>query len=164
MNKLSFVLLFLLSSVFGHARLGETLPQLVERFGQPVFVQKEKHASSAAGRIIDLCDLYTFKQDDWFIQVSLVDKQSLKERYSKQGEWTTEQITTVLNANAQGAQWTETGKSELAKLAREWRRTDGGTASWGLGGGMTVTHPGYERNKAKKEAEAKAAAARQPKI
>lgn len=160
----SLLLAFLaLSPALAQARLGEPLARLVERFGEPTLVQKEQHLTAAAGRFFDLCDLYVFTQETWKIRVWIVDGRSAKESYSKTGEWTAEHVQTVLTANAQGAQWKETGNPDAAKYIREWRRADGGTASWSPNG-MTVTHPAYERNKAKKEAEAKAAAGRAPKI
>jgi hypothetical protein len=82
----------------------------------------------------------------------------------KPGDWTDDQFTTILTSNAQGTRWADVSKDSVRKLVREWRRTDGAIAIWQMGVGMSVTNPAYQRAKDKAEANAKADAARLPKI
>lgn len=159
--KKTVVLLILLLPVVSFARLGETERQLADRFGEPTSRQIQKII--AQGKIIDLCPMLRFKQDDWSITCYLIDGRSSQENYSKQGEWTDEQIELVLTTNAQGAIWTPM-KSGSPKLRREWKRADGATAIWQMGAGFTLIHPAYIRAKEQAEAKAKADASRLPRL
>lgn len=106
----------------------------------------------------------TFRQGDWSIRCDIVDDRCAKIHYSKPGEWSEEQFQTVLASNAQGATWSDISKSNTGKLAREWKRSDGATAFWKTGMGMTVTSPAYERAKAVEAAKVKAQSKQIPKI
>ncbi len=143
------------------ARLGESEAELVKRFGPPTQRSSEKTATQ--GRFHEVAMRLTFRQGDWTIESSLVDGRCARERYSKVGEWSEEQIAQVLDSNAQGAKWTQTSKASSAKVLREWRRDDGATATWKLRV-MVITHPAFEREKARVEAKAKADASKSPKI
>jgi hypothetical protein len=157
------IVLFLISllPVVSFARLGETESNLQQRFGEPTSRQTQRII--AQGKFIDLCPMLRFKQDDWSITCYLIDGRSSKENYSKQGEWTDEQIEFVITTNAQGAIWTPM-KSSSPKLRREWKRADGATAIWQLGAGLTLTHPAYVRAEEQAKAKAKADASRLPKL
>ena len=162
MQKLLFLLLGVVPLAC-HARLGETMDQLRQRFGDPVMTQKD--FTIAQGKIIELCPILTFKQDDWNIGCHIIDGRSSKETYSKTGEWTDDQILLVLTTNCQGAKWTETTNPSLRKIKREWRREDGATAVWGVPGqGFVVTHPAYNLAKQRAQDQAKANASRLPKL
>ncbi len=138
------------------ARLGETEPELVKRFGAPVL--RETHMVAFQGRTYVLGPALVFKTQDWRITCDLVDGRCARIHYTKVGDWTDEQFETVRNANAQGLKWRETSKPELGKLYREWRREDGAVAVWQMGVEMKITVPAYERAKATAEATAKAQA------
>ena len=84
--------------------------------------------------------------------------------YSKSGDWTKDQILLVLNANGQGARWTEITKPGLSQHQRQWKRTDGAIATWTPHGWFGITTPAYELAKSTAEARAKAAASQKPKI
>ena len=144
-----------------HARLGETEAQLLARFGKPVM--SSKHSVAAQGRMWELGPSHTFRQDDWNITCDLVDGRCARIAYGKRGDWTEEQIQLVLGSNSQGVKWTETTKGDR-KLARTWKRADGGEAAWHLGLGMRMVVPAYDRAKQVIEAKAKAAASQKPKI
>lgn len=152
-----------LSAAPAHARLGETLAQLQERFGKPTAIRKEKFFSSSGHKFVEIGNCYNFRDGDWAIDVVIIEGRSSKESYQKKGEWTDAQVQTVLNANSQGAGWTEK-KTGISKVLREWGRADGATARWQQSLSLTVVHPAYERQMVKKEAEAKAEASRPPRI
>lgn len=142
------------------ARVGETEPELIKRFGQPR--SRSKHVVSAQGRIWDLGPTLFFKDADWTIISDLVDGRCARIRYSKVGEWTEEHFATVLNANAQGETWTAKSDGRNKKLLREWKRSDGATAQWIATTGLQIVVPAYVRAKSVAEAKAKAAAAAAP--
>lgn len=165
MNRsISLAAFFALSVATAHARLGETVAQIQERFGEPTAIRKEQFFSPSGHKFVEIGNCYIFRDGDWQIDVVIIDGRSSKESYQKKGEWSDAQVQTVLNANAQGAAWNETGKAALKKVIREWSRSDGGTAKWQQNSSMTIIHPAYDRQKVKKEAEAKAEASRPPKI
>jgi hypothetical protein len=145
-----------------HGRLGETETALAKRFGQPV--TKARDNLVAEGKITQLWPQLTYRQDDWRIRCDIVDGRCARIHYSKPGEWTEEQLQTVLNTNAQGATWTDISKASIRKLAREWKRTDGATATWNAGVGLTVTSPAYDRAKVVEEAKVKAKSRQIPKL
>lgn len=155
------LLLFLLPTL-ALARLGETEAQLTARFGPAV--SRAKETTIAQGKFVEFGLKLTYRQNDWQIECALIDGRSARETYYKPGEWTDDQFTTVLTANGQGARWTDLSKELTRKLARDWRRADGATASWKMTGSLCVTHPAYVRAKDLAEAKAKAAASRLPKI
>lgn len=165
MNRLILLAaLSALSIATAHARLGETVAQLQERFGEPIAIRKEQFFSASGHKFIEIGTCYTFRDGDWQIEAVIIDGRSSKESYQKKGEWTDAQVATVLNANSQGAAWKETGQAALKKMMREWTRADGGSAKWVQSSSMILLHPAYERQKMKKEAEAKAASSRPPRI
>ncbi|MDX2152745.1 MAG: hypothetical protein SFV54_18530 [Bryobacteraceae bacterium] len=143
-------------------RLGDSEQALAERFGSAVSSQPEKLV--AGGRFVEFGRFVRFRQGDWSITCSIVQGRSAQESYRKSGHWTSDQILAVLNANAQGARWSEVSRPSVAKMAREWRRDDGGAARWQQGVGITVTHPACERAKAVARAKAEAEAARVPRL
>jgi hypothetical protein len=154
---------FLIAATAAEARLGETEQQLIERFGPPKL--RGQHSIIAQGKIVPLGAKLHFREGDWTIACDLIDGRCLRIHYSKPGDWTDDQMTAVLGANNQGAQWIEiTTKPHLAKLKRTWRRSDGSIADWSKGAGMSVTWDAYEKAKAKAEERARVEASRKPKI
>jgi hypothetical protein len=143
------------------ARVGEAEKELVMRFGTPI--ARSEHIVVAQGKIWKLGPTLVFRQDDWSITCDLVDGRVVRESYGKSGEWTEAHIQTVLNANAQGATWTEINKGSN-RSQRTWRRTDGATASWIIVRGMRIVVPAYERAKVLAESKAKAEANKPAKI
>jgi hypothetical protein len=160
MIKLAAV--FVLSALSAFARLGETPTQLTERFGPPQStVPSYTHAQ---GRTIQLGDILSFRQDDWSIQCTVTEGRCSKIGYTKAGEWTDQQITTVLTSNSQGARWTDLSNPKFLKVLREWKREDGATAKWQKGIGFSLIHPAFNNAKAKAEAKAKGEANKTPRI
>jgi len=159
-SALLFFVLIFPSVVF--ARLGESENELIVRFGKPV--SKVKETTSAQGKFPEIGMILTFRQGDWSIQCSLTDGRCSKISYSKSGDWSNDQILTVLNSNSQGARWSEISNDAIKNLQRTWKRADGGIATWQLASGMTLTNPAYDRAKSRAEAKAKGDAAKIPKI
>ena len=145
-----------------YSRLGETEVELAKRFGQPV--TKARDRLIAEGKITELWPQFTYRQDDWRIRCDIVDGRCARVHYSKPGNWTEEQLQTVLNTNAQGATWTDISKASIRKIAREWKRADGATAVWKSGSGFTITSPAYDRAKTVEEAKVKAKSKQIPKL
>jgi hypothetical protein len=157
---LGFILPAILASD-ASARLGETEAELVRRFGAPVSRASER--ITAQGKFHEIGTGLRFRDGDWTIESTIIDGRCAREAYTKVGEWTEDQFTTVLNSNAQGGKWTRTSKDSMKKAVREWRRDDGATAVWILRT-VTITHPAFDRAKSLAEAKAKAAAARTPNL
>jgi hypothetical protein len=154
---MKIAVLFLLLCTSAFARLGDTTLRLVERFGAPRATRDEQ--VYAQGKAIKIGERLSFIQDDWFISCTVIDGRCAKVEYSKLGEWTEQQIETVLTSNSQGARWTNTKNKSYQKT---WTRDDGATAQWI--GGFTLIHPAYELAKEKAKARAKGAASATPKI
>jgi len=153
--------LFVLLCSISFARLGETSAQLTTRFGQPKTTSTENIV--AQGKIISIGSRLGFQQDDWAIYCTVTEGRCSRITYTKPGEWSEQQIETVLSSNSQGAKWTEISKPNFTKILREWRRADGGTARWGTSS-FTLTQPAYENAKKKAEAKAKGDASKTPNI
>jgi len=152
----------LLLPIAAQARLGDTESELVARFGQPV--ARSKALITTQGRTIELGPELSFRQDDWFIISDLIDGRCARISYSKRGEWTDEQILTVLTVNAQGAKWADVSNPHLRNLSRDWKRDDGATAHWQQNMSLSITTPAYERAKQTAEAKAKAEASKMPRL
>ena len=157
-----FVLLILAGLPDAHARLGENEAELVKRFGAPR--SRSQHFIAAQGKILPLGPALFFRQEDWLIQADLVDGRCVRIHYAKPGEWVEEQFKTLLDANAQGARWTDVSKKLSVKLARDWKRSDGGTAQWKAGVGARIDSPDYHRAVETAKASARADATRKPNI
>jgi hypothetical protein len=150
------VLITLLLPLTARARLGETEPELIARFGRPV--GRSKTFAFAQGHTIPLGPEIVFQQDDWTITCDLIDERCARIGYHKRGDWTDNQILTVLTANAQGAKWSDITKPANRYYVREWKREDGAIAHWQRGLSMTITTPAFERAEmlAKEKAKVKA--------
>lgn len=159
-HYLFIVILVLPAVCFG--RLGDSESELVSRFGAPD--SKGNEITLTQGKIVVFGSKLSFRQEDWTIECAVIEDRCAREIYSKKGDWTEDQFATVLSSNAQGESWTEVSKEMTKYLIREWRRGDGGTAVWHLGGGMVVANPAYDRAKSKAEGKAKAEASQIPKI
>jgi len=154
--KLLILFLVLISPVF--ARLGENQDELVARLGQVKL--ESKHYITAQGQISPLGPALFFEKDQWNIQCDLIDGRCAKITYTKPGEWTPEQISTLLQNNAQGLPWRE--PSDSNKMIRKWTRSDGGTAKWQFTGSMELISKTYLAAKARREGELKSKARQQP--
>lgn len=143
------------------ARLGETEREMFARFGPPT--SSSKHSMVSQGRVHEVGPSFSFQQDGWRIRADVVDGRCVRISYAKTGDWTEEQVQLVLNANSQGAAWTETGRPGARKVQRTWQRSDGAQAHWS-GVGMQLVTPAYDRAKQVIEAKAKAASGQKPRI
>jgi len=142
------------------ARLGENREELTERLGKTVATSK--HVVAAQGKAITLGPTYIFKKDTWLIQCNMINERCAQINYSKPGDWTQEQIQTLLDNNTQGYRWVESKKS--TKMIRKWTRSDKATAEWKFNGTMEMTSPIYEVVKAKAAADAKSQATAKPNL
>ncbi|MFT3869858.1 MAG: hypothetical protein QM715_15520 [Nibricoccus sp.] len=165
MRHLLSLLLFAAVSLTASARLGENEQELIKRFGQPLSQTPEKFF--AQGKFITIGTALTFQQESWRITAVLTENRCSKITYTHPGDWTENQFTTTLTANCQASKWTDTSSTDqgFRKLSRNWKRADGGTASWTMAGtSLVITNPAYNRTKEKAEAKAKAETSRIPKI
>jgi len=156
------VLITLLLPLTAHARLGETEPELTARFGRPQ--TKGKFSTFAQGHTIPLGWELTFRQNDWTITCDLVDDRCARIRYYKPGDWTDDQILTVLTVNAQGAKWSDITKPANRYYVREWKREDGAIAHWQRGLSMTITTPAFEQAEMLAKEKAKVEASQIPNL
>ncbi|MBL9186668.1 MAG: hypothetical protein JNK23_04265 [Opitutaceae bacterium] len=145
-----------------HCRLGETEAELGKRFGAPR--TQAQDTLLAAGKIIRLWPKLTYSQDDWTIACDIVEGRCARATYQKPGEWTDDHFLAALNANAQGATWTEVSDARFKTVKREWKRSDGATGLWRKGVGLTLTTPAYVRAKETAAAKAKAQSQQIPKL
>lgn len=155
-------LITLVLPVSVRARLDETERELIARFGSPI--TRSKTVTTLQGRTYQLGPRLAFRQNDWFIDCDLIDGRCARISYSKVGNWTDDQILTVLTINAQGAKWTDVSNSHLRNLSRDWKREDGATAHWQQGISLSITTPSFERAKQIAEAKAKAESGQIPKL
>jgi hypothetical protein len=154
------VLLFFALLTAAYGRLGENRAELVTRLGQVKL--ESKHFIAAQGQISPLGPALFFEKDQWGIQCDMVDGRCAKITYQKKGDWTPDQIATLLQNNAQAKNWTEGYDSN--KMIRKWTRQDGATARWQFTGTMEFVSPAYMAAKARREAELKAAAEKRPNL
>jgi hypothetical protein len=121
---------FLLASLFlafvmvsAQARVGEDLPALISRYGQPLPPADQKPAldKNGSGR-------ETFQRNGFQIDAVLVNGESAQESFKKiNGDaFTTQEVDTLLADNSGGRAWqapqTDGGQSK-------WLRDDGSTAT-----------------------------------
>jgi hypothetical protein len=162
MNHFSLYLITcVIFAAIANARLGESAPQLTERFGPHARTLPDKIITQ--GRIVEIGEIFYFRDGDWSISATIIDGRCAKISYTKKGEWTDTQITQTLNANSQGAPWSMTSDASIHKSLREWKRNDGGKAKW-TASGLTLFNPAYDRAIAKAAAKADAESRKTPKI
>lgn len=145
-----------------YSRLGETEAELAKRFGPPT--TQAQDTMLTAGKILRLWPKLTYRQDDWRIACDIVDGRCARATYAKPGEWTEDHFLAALNANAQGATWTDLSDAKFKVVKREWKRSDGATALWRKGVGLTLTTPAYVRATETAAAKAKAQSRQVPKL
>jgi hypothetical protein len=145
---------FALLPMCSFGRLGETEQELVARFGPPV--SRVAEVATAHGRGAQFGSRLSFRQGEWSIECTLIEGRSAKEVCGKEGDWTGDQVDTVLHASAQGKRWTEMSPEITKRVSRKWRRSDGAVATWNWKQGMTLVDPAYDR--ARRDAESKAKA------
>jgi hypothetical protein len=151
MNKGTLLLfLFLVACTSLSARLGETEPELVERFGKIILRGKERIA--AQGRANEIGVTLSFKSDQWTVHAVLIDGRCERIRYSKSGAWTDEQLTYLLRQNYSSYPWRETS-GKYRKSKRDWVRDDGAIATWNAFG-LKITSRSYEQTVKSAEGEA----------
>jgi len=155
---MKYLIAFLIFVSSVHARLGDGRNDLISRLG-PVR-SESKHFVVAQGQISPLGPALFFEKDQWSIQCNLVSDRCVKITYTKKGDWTPEQITTLLKNNSQESTWSEARDS--TKMIRKWIRKDGGTAKWQFTGSMELVSPFYIAAKAHRESDLKSKAEKKP--
>lgn len=161
MKRVASVVLALLSACTALARLGETEPQLVERYGKAIMRTPE--AVIEQGKIYALADDLHFRADGWSVIARVVNGRCESISYGKPGEWTEEQYRTLLEANGTRAQWEER-KTPTPKTHREWKRRDGATAVWRMLVNLTIESPAYQQARETLKKRAKEEASKLPKF
>jgi hypothetical protein len=161
MKTLIALALSFLAVCASYARLGETEPQLVDRYGKTVMRASESMIEQ--GKIHTLARNLHFKTDDWSIIARMIEGRCESISYHKPGEWTEEQFRHLLESNGTRAQWEEE-KTPHPKTHRTWRRRDKATAVWRMLEGLTLETPAYERAREALKKHAKAEASQLPKF
>lgn len=133
MRIILLTFLFVVSvTATAQARLGETPDQLVARYGQPLQendqkAEGDKVAASYVG----------FQKGGFYINVTISDGISVKERFSKVNHeaLTLSETRTLLDANSQGHEWEA---PETNGNQKKWIRDDGAVAALNQGF-LTIT-------------------------
>lgn len=133
--------IFLAACASVSAAIGKTEPELIELFGK--VVQRQTEQVRNKGRSMPLGDRLVFKTDQWTIRATLISGHCEKLVYSKTGEWTNEEIGTILDTNGGKPAWREEN-SRRAKSRRDWKHENGATATWLAGDDFTITTPAYD--------------------
>jgi hypothetical protein len=117
------------------ARLGETLEQLQARLGPPA--QNQGIARVLVnGKWYPFGQILDFSKGGWSIECEMVNGVCRKIRYIKNAPFTDDDITSILNNEAQGSKWTQSvstttlidGLFMPQMKVREWKRADGAFA------------------------------------
>lgn len=128
-----FTLVFAASAVTTvYARLGETPDQLVARYGQPLNEVDQK----AEGAKISLARV-TFQKNGFQVDVTITNGLSVQEIFKKLNGQpiTVEEARILLNANAQGLNWSAPQKTTDAFV---WTRDDYAVAQLSNDGSMII--------------------------
>ncbi|HEX4141894.1 MAG TPA: hypothetical protein VHY09_16215 [Candidatus Methylacidiphilales bacterium] len=126
-------LVFIVTGTAGAlARIGETPDQLVARYGQPINEVDQK----AEGAKISLARV-TFQKGGYQIDVTITGGLSVEEVFKKiNGQpVTVEEAQILLNANAQGMEWSAPQKKPDALV---WKRDDDAVAQLSSDGSMII--------------------------
>src|SRR4051812_11921420 len=83
-----------LTATMAEARLGDKEAELVARFG-PV-QSRSVERKSFQGRIYVVGQVLGFRMEQWSIAVLMIDDRCAQIDYGKTGDWTEEQVATVL--------------------------------------------------------------------
>jgi hypothetical protein len=132
------------------ARLGETLDQMVNRFGPPA--RTTNADVSAEGHTYTIGQTLVFKADDWEIECTMINGVCAQIKYSKVGKLDGAQMETILKNESQGCKWTEAktwktfvdGYMMPQQDVREWSRADGAHADGSISG-MLLTTSDYKK-------------------
>ena len=141
------------------ARVGETEPELVQRYGRVHWRSRETVMEQQRTYLVG--ESLQFLADDWSIYALMVNGHCERITYNKAGEWTEAQFTHLFEINGPLLAWKE-DVSRNPRLMRTWTRKDGIIASWQFASGLTITTPVYEQTKAAIKAAAKAEASKLP--
>jgi hypothetical protein len=172
LSNMKMLLLLLLSFNFvggtAFARLGETADQLEKRFG-PAAPYKPAAQVVSQGHVYPYGQILNFSSGDWSVSCTMINGICEQITYQKRGDFTEEQISTILNNEAQGSKWTESTsyKTVVDSLfmptfhVREWRRADGAFATR-TGSMMTLNTPDYDKAVEAAKAQGTAEAQKMP--
>jgi hypothetical protein len=119
-------------TISAHARIGETPEQLVARYGQPLNEVDQK----AEGAKISLARV-SFQKGGYEIDVTISGGTSVQEIFKKINNQpiTVEEARILLNANAQGLEWSAPQKKTDAFV---WTRDDNAVAQLSSDGSMII--------------------------
>jgi hypothetical protein len=94
--RLALMPVFVLAAMISaQARLGETLDQLVARYGTP------GNAGGPHGTVVSI-ETKMFHKGNWIITVQLINGISVGEKYQKPGGPNADDIATLLSINSEG--------------------------------------------------------------
>lgn len=155
MKKYSAILLFLFAAIVSHARLGETEPELVARFGDVRSRMKATVVDGTQGRVLIIGEELVFETDGWQIRAVIIDGRCARIGYQNSGPWNEDQLRYLLNTYGGRDRWKEQSppsKAGAMKSNRRWKRDDGLVAAWNgaipasIGGSVfSITGDAYTR-------------------
>jgi hypothetical protein len=122
------------------ARLGETEEDLVKRHGEVTI--RDHDQVKVDGKRHKVGEQLSFMTEPYRVRAVLIDGRCERIRYEKTGEWTEEQINSLLALNASEYPW-KTAETRYRVARREWVREDGTTATWSSSLSMTFSTPVY---------------------
>jgi hypothetical protein len=149
----------LTQAVVAAARVGETEPELVRRYGKVGARSKEQVMEQQ--RFYVLGEVLQFRSGGWYIQALMIKGHCERISYYKSGDWTEAQFKHLLEINGGLDSWRD-ADSRDRNMIRNWRRSDGTTAFWQNGMSFCVTTPVVDQTRAAIKAAAKAEASKLP--
>ncbi len=113
-------------TVSAQARLGEAVPQLVERYGPPVEKADQKPEPGKVAAVVE-----TFQKNGFQIVVTLLDNVSAAESFKKLNgdSFTSDEVQTLLEDNSAGHTWQA---PQQVNGKQQWLRDDGSVATLDL--------------------------------
>jgi hypothetical protein len=150
------------------ARLSETPEQLAHRFG-PAAPLVRNATTYFQGHTYPIGSILSFSAEDWSIECTIVDGVCAQITYRKTGDFTDEQLTTILTNESEGSKWSEQTTfttvvdSYFVPQAhvREWKREDGAHATK-ISGSITLTNSKYDKAVEAAKAKGTSDAAKMP--
>jgi hypothetical protein len=124
-------LLLLCLTAAAQARLGESISQLVSRYGPPVSTAEQKPGPGKVAAVVD-----TYQKNGFQIVVTRLGDVSAAESFKKlNGDaFTSDEVQTLLEDNSAGRAWQA---PQQVNGKQQWLRDDGSIAS--LDGGHVLT-------------------------
>lgn len=148
--KFGALIVFILAlSSPSRAQIGILEKAAVAQFGEPIYTGK--HSIKAKEKFVAIGPSLSFHFGPWALRCDFVDGRCVRTAYGRYGdqyreyEWPENEILRILALNAEGQTWTEISPRNTEFHRREWRRSDGATATLGILTGISIAIPEYQR-------------------